>query len=55
MRNHASLDVFWILSMPKVLTGEQRVAWYLVWAAILWVAVAIVSKIEKKNNIGHTN
>jgi len=37
---HASLDVFWILSMPKVLTGQQRVTWYLIWAIVLWGFVA---------------
>ena len=39
---HASLDVFWILSMPVKLTGQQRVTWYLVWAAILWAVVATI-------------
>jgi uncharacterized protein len=39
---HASLDVFWMLAMPSVLTGEQRVTWYLVWAAVLWGIVAVV-------------
>jgi len=43
---HASLDVFWILSMPVVLTGQQRVTWYLVWASFLWVFVVTVIKIR---------
>ncbi len=41
---HASLDVFWILSMPAVLTGHQRAIWYLVWAAVLWGIVAVIGK-----------
>lgn len=43
---HASLNVFWILSMPNVLTGQQRMIWYLVWAAILWGLVAIISSVN---------
>jgi len=39
---HASLDAFWILSMPVAITGEQRMTWYIVWAVVLWGLVAIV-------------
>jgi hypothetical protein len=39
---HASLDIFWILSMPNVLTGQQRVTWYMTWAIVLWGIVAII-------------
>ncbi|MFD2517710.1 CPBP family intramembrane glutamic endopeptidase [Salinimicrobium flavum] len=39
---HASLDIFWILSMPNVLTGQQRVVWYLAWAVVLWMVVAVI-------------
>ena len=39
---HASLDIFWMLSMPNVLTGQQRVTWYITWAIVLWGVVAIV-------------
>lgn len=44
---HASLNVFWILSMPSVLTVHQRVAWYITWAVILWALVGIINKFEK--------
>lgn len=40
---HASLDVFWLISMPLAITGEQRAIWYLVWAGVLWVIVAAVA------------
>jgi len=39
---HASLDVFWMLSMPQVMTGPQRVIWYVVWAVILWGIVVFI-------------
>lgn len=39
---HASIDVFWILSMPKILTGEQRTIWYLAWAIVLWGIVLVI-------------
>lgn len=45
---HASLDAFWILSMPVAITGEERMTWYIVWAAVLWLLVAIVSVAMKK-------
>jgi membrane protease YdiL (CAAX protease family) len=45
---HASLDAFWILSMPVAITGDQRMIWYIVWAAALWGLVAIVSLARKK-------
>jgi len=45
---HASLDAFWILSMPVAITGGERMAWYIVWAAVLWGLVAIVSVARKK-------
>jgi uncharacterized protein len=40
---HASLDVFWILSMPVAITGKERVIWYALWAVVLWGMVAIIS------------
>jgi CAAX protease family protein len=39
---HASLDIFWILSTPSFLTGQQRVTWYVIWAIVLWGIVAII-------------
>jgi membrane protease YdiL (CAAX protease family) len=45
---HASLDAFWILSMPVAITGGERMTWYIVWAAVLWGLVAIVSLARKK-------
>jgi membrane protease YdiL (CAAX protease family) len=44
---HASLDAFWILSMPVAITGAERMTWYIVWAAVLWALVAIVSLARK--------
>ncbi len=38
---HASLDIFWLASTPLALTGAQRVTWYLAWAAVLWIVVAV--------------
>jgi len=45
---HASLDVFWILSMPNALAGQQRVTWYLTWAAVLWAIVATIGFVRNK-------
>lgn len=44
---HASLDIFWILSMPNFLTGQQRVVWYLVWAVVLWIVVVVIRKKQR--------
>jgi uncharacterized protein len=41
---HASLDVFWILSMPLTITGKERMIWYALWSFVLWVIVAIINK-----------
>ncbi|MBS1976597.1 MAG: CPBP family intramembrane metalloprotease [Bacteroidetes bacterium] len=48
---HASLDVFWILSMPLVLTGRERTVWYLTWAALLWGIVVVISKAGKRSKV----
>ena len=45
---HASLDIFWILSMPVVMTGQQRVVWYMAWAVVLWGIVAVICKVENR-------
>ena len=45
---HASLDIFWILSTPTVLTGQQRMTWYVVWAVMLWGIVALTGILRKK-------
>ncbi len=42
MLMHASLNIFWLISMPLALTGAQRVTWYLAWAAVLWIFVGIM-------------
>jgi membrane protease YdiL (CAAX protease family) len=39
---HASLDIFWILSTPLLLTGKERVIWYALWALVLWSLVLII-------------
>jgi len=40
---HASLDMFWMLSMPVAITGKERVIWYALWAVVLWSMVTIIS------------
>jgi threonine/homoserine/homoserine lactone efflux protein len=41
--------MFWLMATPGVvgtadaIAGWDMVAWYLVWAALLWVVVAIVA------------
>jgi membrane protease YdiL (CAAX protease family) len=47
---HASLDLFWILSMPIAITGKERVVWYLLWAVVLWGIVILVSFVSNKKN-----
>jgi membrane protease YdiL (CAAX protease family) len=37
---HASLNIFWLISMPLAITAVQRATWYLAWAVVLWVLVA---------------
>lgn len=46
---HACLDIFWILATPYELTGQQRIIWYLVWAALLWSIVALVFIAKRKH------
>jgi len=46
---HASLDIFWMLSMPVAINGQERMAWYSCWAVVLWMIVAIINS-EKSHN-----
>ena len=43
MLMHASLVAFWIISTPVGIAGMPLMTWYLVWAAVLWVVVAVVA------------
>lgn len=45
---HASLDMFWMLSMPLSITGKERMVWYLLWAAVLWSIVIIIYLVSNK-------
>jgi uncharacterized protein len=51
---HASLVTFWLMATPGVvgtpdaIAGRDMVAWYLVWAALLWVVVAIVALARRR-------
>ena len=45
---HASLDLFWMLSMPLSLTGKERIIWYTVWAGVLWCIVIIINLVYNK-------
>lgn len=45
---HASLDIFWILSTPTSLTGQQRVIWYVTWAIVLWGIVAVIGTVRNE-------
>ena len=45
---HASLNMFWMLSMPLSITGKERMVWYLLWAAVLWSIVIIISVVNNK-------
>ena len=40
---HASLLAFWLISTPTAISGVALVTWYLVWAAVLWIVVAVVA------------
>jgi len=51
---HASLDVFWLLSMPIAITGKERVIWYTLWAIVLWGIVAIISMVTNKMKVYET-
>src|SRR4029453_5243878 len=48
---HASLDVFWILSTPPDLNGQERVIWYTVWAGILWIIVVLLRRFGSKMEV----
>jgi membrane protease YdiL (CAAX protease family) len=48
---HASLDMFWILSMPLSITGKERIIWYALWAVVLWSIVIIIGIASKKKVI----
>jgi uncharacterized protein len=49
MLMHASLVTFWLMATPGVagtpdaIAGWAQAVWYLVWAALLWVVVAVVA------------
>jgi membrane protease YdiL (CAAX protease family) len=45
---HASLDMFWMLSMPVSITGKGYMIWYLLWAMILWSLVIIINVVSNK-------
>jgi uncharacterized protein len=51
---HASMLMFWLMATPGVvgtadaIAGWDMVAWYLVWAALLWVVVAIVALARRR-------
>ena len=45
---HASLNMFWMLAMPLSITGKERMVWYLLWSAILWIIVIIISVVGNK-------
>lgn len=40
---HASLIAFWQIFTPELIAGFSLVAWYLVWAAVLWIFVAVMA------------
>jgi len=48
---HASLDMFWILSMPLSITGKERVIWYTSWAVVLWSIVIIIGIVGNKRKV----
>jgi hypothetical protein len=43
MLMHASLDFFWLISMPGGIAAGPLATWYLAWAAPLWIVVAVVA------------
>jgi membrane protease YdiL (CAAX protease family) len=43
MLMHASLDAFWLASTPPGMSPLALVTWYLAWAALLWILVAVVA------------
>ena len=45
---HASLNMFWMLSMPLSITGKERMVWYLLWAALLWCIVIMIGIVTNK-------
>lgn len=45
---HASLDLFWMLSMPLSIKGKEHMFWYLLWAALLWSIVVIIAVVSSK-------
>ncbi|GCC53170.1 CPBP family intramembrane metalloprotease [Chryseotalea sanaruensis] len=48
---HASLDMFWMLSMPLSLTGKERIIWYTLWAVVLWIIVIIIGIVDNKKKV----
>lgn len=50
---HASIDLFWMLSMPTMMTGGERITWYIVWAILLWGIVAVIGRRNQKSE-NHT-
>ncbi|WP_142604535.1 CPBP family intramembrane glutamic endopeptidase [Solitalea koreensis] len=48
---HASLDMFWMLSMPISITGKERMVWYILWAVVLWSIVIIIGIVDNKKKV----
>lgn len=48
---HASLDIFWIFSTPLLITGKERVIWYISWAVVLWSVVIIIGIVSNKKKV----
>jgi uncharacterized protein len=48
MLMHASLVAFWLFSTPQGITSGPQMVWYLVWAGLLWAAVAGVAVLNSR-------
>jgi membrane protease YdiL (CAAX protease family) len=50
---HASLDMFWMLSMPISISGKERMIWYVLWAIVLWSVAIIIGLVDAKKNVSN--
>lgn len=47
---HASLVIFWLISTPVGISGKSQAIWYLTWAAVLCIVVALVFTFKRRRN-----
>jgi membrane protease YdiL (CAAX protease family) len=51
MLMHASLVTFWLVSMPRGISGAPQATWYVVWGSVLWGTVAVIAILNRSRPV----